>query len=58
MPATYISPSVNDAFFQPLTGLATASPHHCPSLDFTDEHWLRLGLQRVLETVPSGRAFL
>ena len=54
---THTSPRVNDAFFQPLAGLAAASPHHGPSLEFTDEHWLRLGLQRVLETVPSGRAF-
>ena len=58
MPATHHSPRVNDAFFQPRAGLAAASPHHCPSLEFTDEHWLRLGLQRVLETVVSGRAFL
>ena len=49
---------VNDAFFQPLAGLAQASPHarHCP--EFSDEHWLRTGVQRTLERVESGRAFL
>ena len=52
------TPRVNDAFLQPLTGLVAASAQHRPQLDFTDEHWLRLGLQRVLESVPSGRAFL
>lgn len=58
MPPSIDLPSVNDAFLQPLAGLVAASPHHRPSLEFTDEAWLRLGLQRVLEDVPSGRAFL
>lgn len=58
MPTPSKSTSVNDAFFQPLTGLVAASPLHQPSLEFTDEQWLRLGLQRVLESVASGRAFL
>lgn len=58
MPLPSNSPSVNDAFLQPLDGLVAASPHHRPALDYTDESWLRLGLQRVLEDVPSGRAFL
>lgn len=50
--------NVTDAFFQPLAGLAAASPaaRTCPEL--SDENWLRLGLQRVLESSPSGRGFL
>ena len=49
---------VNDAFFQPLSGLAAASPHarYCP--EFSDEHWLLTGVRRCLERVESGRAFL
>ena len=50
--------TVTDAFFQPLKGLAAASPHTRPCSEFTDEQWLRLGLARVLEPVESGRAFL
>lgn len=52
------NPCVTDAFFQPLAGLAAASPHARPCPEFPDEDWVRLGVQRVLETVPSGRAFL
>ncbi len=50
--------NVSDAFFQPLSGLAAASPaaRSCPEL--LDENWMRLGLQRVLESAPSGRGFL
>lgn len=58
MHTTSQSTNVNDAFFQPLSGLVAASPQHRPHLDFTDEQWLRLGIQRALESVPSGRAFL
>ena len=50
--------TVTDSFFQPLNGLVAASPHTRPCPEFTDEQWLRLGLARVLEPVPSGRAFL
>ena len=49
---------VNDAFFQPLDGLAATSPHTHPCPEYSDEDWVRLGLQRVLERVESGRAFL
>jgi hypothetical protein len=49
---------VNDAFFQPLTGLAATSPHTYPCPEFSDADWLHLGIQRVLERVESGRAFL
>ena len=49
---------MDQAFFQPLTGLADASPHArlCP--EFSDEDCLHLGVQRVLETSASGRGFL
>ena len=50
--------SVNDAFFQPLDGLVATSPHTYPCPEYSDEDWVRLGLQRVLERVESGRAFL
>jgi hypothetical protein len=50
--------SVNDAFFQPLDGLVATSPHTYPCPEYSDEDWLRLGIQRVLERVESGRAFL
>lgn len=49
---------VNDAFFQPLTGLLAASSATRPCPELSDEKWIRLGLQRVLESVSSGRAFL
>lgn len=49
---------MNDAFFAPLSGLAEASPHTraCPELP--DAEWVHIGVQRVLEEVPSGRGFL
>ena len=49
---------VNDAFFEPLTGLVAKSPASRPCPEISDENWLRLGLQRVLESVSSGRGFL
>ena len=52
------STGVNDAFFQPLDGLVATSPHLYPCPDYSDEDWVRLGIQRVLERVESGRAFL
>jgi hypothetical protein len=58
MHASLDSTSVNDAFLQPLDGLAATSPHTYPCPEYSDEDWLRLGLQRVLERVESGRAFL
>ena len=49
---------VNDAFFQPLAGLATASTQARSGPEFSDEHWLLAGVRRGLEPVASGRAFL
>jgi hypothetical protein len=50
--------TVNQAFFQPLQqAFATADNlWHCPELP--DDQWLRMGVARVLESSPSGRAFL
>ncbi len=50
--------TVNAVFFEPLQGLAAASPHAHPCPDFSDEDFVRLGVQRVLEQSESGRGFL
>jgi len=58
MTTPYPSTDVNDAFFQPLCGLVASAParRHCP--DVSDDTWVMLGLQRVLESSTSGRGFL
>ena len=58
MTKTSAALDVNSAFFQPLDGLVAASPftRSCP--EFSDDQWLRLGIERALEPVVSGRAFL
>lgn len=50
--------TVNEAFFQPLHEPLASAPTlwHCPELP--DDEWVRMGVQRVLESSPSGRAFL
>lgn len=58
MPPFTVARRVNDAFFQPLTGLVATSSHTRPCPEFSDQDWLRLGIQRVLERAESGRAFL
>lgn len=58
MPLTKNLATVNEAFFQPLAGLVAASPHTQPCPEFSDEEHLHLGVQRVLESSESGRAFL
>lgn len=50
--------TVNDAFFAPIAGLAEASKHTYPCPEISDSAWVRIGIQRVLEDVPSGRGFL
>jgi hypothetical protein len=52
------STTVNDTFFAPVLGLAAGSKHWRPCPELPDEDWLLLNLHRVLEAVPSGRAFL
>jgi hypothetical protein len=49
---------VDTSFFQPLLGLADASPHARSCPEFSDDAFVRLGVQRVLESSESGRAFL
>ncbi len=51
-------PSVEQAFFEPLAGLAAASPHAHPCPEFADPDFIRLGVQRVIEMSESGRGFL
>src|SRR6516164_9235385 len=50
--------TVNQAFFEPLEGLTARSPASQPCPEFSDDDYLRLGVQRVLENSESGRAFL
>lgn len=58
MPTALDLLTVNDAFFAPITGLAEASPNTRPCPELSDSEWIRIGIQRVLEDVPSGRGFL
>ena len=58
MTATHPLPTVNDLFFQPLAGLADQSPHSSPHPDFSDQNYLSLGVQRILESSETGRGFL
>jgi hypothetical protein len=50
--------TVDEAFFQPLEGVVRASSYARACPEFADEDFIRLGVQRVLETSESGRAFL
>ena len=58
MPADESSITVNEAFFQPILGLAEASKHTRPCPELCDDLWIRAGILRVLEEVASGRGFL
>ena len=58
MITTQSTTTVTTTFFQPLHGLAAASPQARPCPEFADEQFVRLGVQRVLESSESGRAFL
>src|ERR1035437_4128243 len=58
MPITQKPTTVDQAFFQPLNGVADASSHARPCPEFSDEDCLHLGVQRVLETSARGRGFL
>ena len=51
-------PPLAASFFRPLAALLPGLPHQrsCPELP--DAAWLLLGISRVLENEPSGRAFL
>ena len=58
MPNAATTTTVNQAFFEPLEGLTAKSPASQPCPEFSDDDYLRLGVQRVLENSESGRAFL
>ena len=58
MPTASDSLTVNDAFLAPIAGIAEASKHAYPCPEISDPAWVRIGIQRVLEEVPSGRGFL
>lgn len=58
MHITQANTTVNVAFFQPITGLASRSSHARACPDFSDDDYLQCGLLRVLESSTSGRAFL
>jgi hypothetical protein len=53
-----IATTVNEQFYQPLEGLHRRSPNARPCPELLDQDFLRLGVQRVLEAVESGRGFL
>lgn len=52
------SATVNELFYQPLEQATRTAANRWPCPEFPDDQWLRLGVQRVLEASPSGRAFL
>ena len=58
MTPTLENQTVHESFFQPLHGLAARSclARACPEV--SDEQYVLLGVQRVLEACASGRAFL
>ena len=58
MNLTSANTTVNAAFFNPIAGLARRSAHARACPDFSDDDYLQCGLWRVLESSPSGRAFL
>ena len=58
MPLTLENLTVTAAFYQPLNGLAAQSAHARPCAQVSDEQYLHMGVQRVLEASASGRAFL
>jgi hypothetical protein len=58
MSLTQQTHTVDQAFYQPINGLAAQSSQARPCPEFTDEDYLRCGVQRVLEDTQSGRAFL
>lgn len=49
---------VDNEFFEPLAGLVAACPYSQRCREFPDEDWVRLGVQRVLQTSENVHAFL
>lgn len=58
MSLTIENQTVNETFFQPLHQLVARSLHTFPCREVSDEQYVLLGVQRVLEGSESGRAFL
>lgn len=58
MPLTLDPTTVNQAFFQPLEQALLSASNLWPCHELPDDEWARMGVQRVLEASPSGRAFL
>lgn len=58
MALTLENQTVNETFFQPLKALVTRSVHTRPCPEVSDDRYVLLGVQRVLEGSASGRAFL
>lgn len=58
MQKTSASTTVTEAFYQALRQALPVAEHlwFCPELP--DDEWVRMGVERVLEASPSGRAFL
>jgi Transposase DDE domain len=58
MALTRENQTVNETFFQPLNPLVARSVHTLPCREVSDEEYVLLGVQRVLEGSESGRAFV
>ena len=58
MALTLANQTVNETFFQPLNPLVAQSQHTRFCSEVSDEQYVLLGVHRVLEASPSGRAFL
>ena len=58
MPTSNQTTTVDEAFYKPLNGLAAGSSQTRPCPEFSDENYVLCGVQRVIESTPSGRAFL
>ena len=58
MSLTLENQTVNQTFYQPLQALVARSTQTRPCPEVSDEQYVLLGVQRVLESRESGRAFL
>lgn len=52
------SPTVNELFFHPLEHVLATASNLWPCPEFSDDVWMHMGVQRVLEASESGRGFL
>ena len=56
--ATHPASTFAGSFFAPLLDLLIRADNQRVRPELTDPDWLRLGVRRVIEALPSGRAFL